>query len=75
MNTICNQVGKISLTPEELELFKTLYLQHYQVSLNDEQARFLGERLVSLFLVVTKPIPKVDSDVSKELNINYSDAK
>lgn len=75
MNTTCGEVKKICLTPEEIKAFRTLYFQHYQVSLTDEQTAFIGERLVRLLEVVAKPIPKVDSGVSKLQNENYSDAK
>lgn len=75
MKTACGEVRKISLTTEELNAFKTLYFQHYQISLTDEQASSLGERLVRLFEVVARPISKFDTSVSKFQNENYSDAK
>lgn len=75
MRPLCSQTPSISLTTDELESFKQLYQQHYQVCLTDDQARFLGERLVSLFLVVARPIPKVDSNVIKDNTEDCSDVQ
>jgi hypothetical protein len=48
------------LLPEELQEFKQLYFRHYHARLSDQMSTELGTRLVTLFEVVAKPIPKVD---------------
>lgn len=49
-----------------LEEFKQIYLKHYGILLTDQQALDLGIRLVELFKVIARPIPKVDSKEEKD---------
>lgn len=52
------------MTIEENELaeLKELYFKCYAAKLTDEQATDVGMRLISLFQIIGKPLPIVDSD-------------
>lgn len=49
-----------------LEEFKQIYLKHYGIMLTDEQALDLGVRLVELFKIIARPLPRVDSKGKKD---------
>ena len=52
-----------------LEELKQIYLKHYGVLLTDEQALDLGIKLVELFKVIARPIPKVDNGKGKDTQL------
>lgn len=47
----------MTITKEELDEFKTLYLNRYGASLSDDDARDRFMRLLKFFSVVGKPLP------------------
>lgn len=51
----------MSIDQIALEELKQIYSRHYGIILTDEQALDLGIRLIGLFRVIARPIPKVDN--------------
>lgn len=49
----------------DLEDLKKIYLKHYGVLLSDQQVLELGIKLVDLFKVIARPIPRVDTKTEK----------
>lgn len=54
------------LTPEAISEFKQIYLKHYGILLDDQQALDLGIKLVELFKVIARPIANVDNGKDKD---------
>jgi len=50
----------------DLEELKQIYVRHYGTSLTDEQVLDLGIKLIGLFKVIARPIPKVDKKGGKD---------
>lgn len=56
----------MGITQTALEELRQIYLKHYGDLLTDEQVLDLGIKLIELFKVIAKPIPKVDNKDDKE---------
>ena len=54
------------ISSEGLEELKQIYLKHYGTLLTDEEVLNLGIKLVELFKVIARPIPKVDKMKAKD---------
>lgn len=52
----------MTIEQEELVELKELYFKRYSIKLSDDQATDVGMRLISLFQIIGKPLPTVDSD-------------
>lgn len=46
----------------DLEELKIIYLNQYNMKLNDKETLELGISLIELFKVLTKPVPKLDTN-------------
>ena len=51
----------MKIEQNDLENLKEIYYKYYKVKLTDVEAVELGARLISLFNIVAKPKPKLDS--------------
>lgn len=50
----------------DLEELKKIYVGHYGTLLTDEQALDLGIKLIGLFKIIARPIPKIDTRRGKD---------
>ena len=55
-----NLLVKMRLSKEELEEIENLYYREFNEKISDEEAEEIGERLLLLFRVIYRPIPKKD---------------
>lgn len=58
------------ISPQALNELKNLYFKHYRVMLDDQQVLDLEIKLVNLFKIIARPIPKVDKQVQEVKNKN-----
>lgn len=54
------------VTTEDLQELKNIFFRLYKRVLRDDEALDLASRLVGLFKVIAKPIPKIDNLQEKE---------
>ena len=52
----------MSLPPEAIEDFRKAYFKDFGLEISKEQAEELGTRLITLFSVIYKPLPKHNHD-------------
>jgi len=51
---------KMKLSQEAIKEFKKIYYREYGKSISDEEAQEMGQRLISLFKIIYRPIPGKD---------------
>ena len=50
----------MGLSKEAIEEFKEIYFREYGKNLSDKEAMEMGQRLISLFKIIYRPIPGKD---------------
>jgi len=53
----------MSLSNKAIKEFKELYYEEYGKNISDEEAQEIGQRLISLFRIIYRPIPGRDIPV------------
>lgn len=55
----------MALSEKAIKEFKEIYFKEYNEMLSDEEAQEMGQRLISLFKVIYRPIPGKDIPLNK----------
>jgi len=50
----------MTINQSDLEELKQIYFKHYAVNLTDDQILELGTKLIELFKVIARSVPKTD---------------
>lgn len=50
----------MSLSDKAIKEFKEIYYKEYGKDISDEEAQEIGQRLISLFKIIYRPIPGKD---------------
>jgi hypothetical protein len=53
------------LSKRAIEEFKEIYFREYGKYLSDEEAQEMGQRLISLFRIIYRPIPGKDVPIKE----------
>jgi hypothetical protein len=53
----------MSLSDRAIKEFKEIYYKEYGKNISDEEAQEIGQRLISLFKIIYRPIPGRDIPV------------
>ena len=53
----------MSLSNKAIKEFKEIYYREYGKTISDEEAQEIGQRLISLFKIIYRPIPGRDIPV------------
>ncbi len=56
------------LSEKAIKEFKEIYFREYGKSISDDEAQEMGQRLISLFRIIYRPIPGRDYPLKKPGN-------